>query len=164
LCIAAKLIVAKMVRLSEDLPKFHNVVDGKRIPAEDEIEVINPATGQVLCQCPAVTNKQADDAVAAAKAAFPYVLANAARAFDVGAFHKHTRCSDACFRLNSKWRKIPFEERQRIFLRAAEVIDQHVDEMARVLTLEQGTEARSNRDFGWNLCLARSIGLRVIKW
>src|SRR5579864_3131146 len=47
------------------------LIDGKMVPGDQTMPVLNPATEEVLAQCPRASKQQLDKAVAAAKAAFP---------------------------------------------------------------------------------------------
>lgn len=70
--------------------------------------VINPATGEAFAQCPAATPEQVDQAVAAANAAF--------KTFQYTAD----------------------EDRKAMLHRIADLIDANADELAQLVTLEQG--------------------------
>ena len=50
---------------------FNLLIDGKMVPGDQTMPVLNPATEEVLAQCPRASKDQLDKAVAAAKAAFP---------------------------------------------------------------------------------------------
>jgi len=50
---------------------FKLLIDGKMVPGDLTMPVLNPATEEVLTQCPRASKDQLDTAVAAAKAAFP---------------------------------------------------------------------------------------------
>ena len=50
---------------------FNLLIDGKMVPGDLTMPVLNPATEEVLAQCPRASKNQLDEAVAAAKAAFP---------------------------------------------------------------------------------------------
>ena len=50
---------------------YNLLIDGKMIPGDLTMPVLNPATEEVLAQCPRASKAQLDKAVAAAKAAFP---------------------------------------------------------------------------------------------
>jgi acyl-CoA reductase-like NAD-dependent aldehyde dehydrogenase len=50
---------------------FNLIIDGQLTPGSTTMEVINPATGKLLADCPRADAKQLNDAVAAAKRAFP---------------------------------------------------------------------------------------------
>lgn len=72
------------------------------------MEVINPATQQVVSRCPQSTPDEFEAAVAAAKAAFP------------------------------AWRNTPVPTRQRVMFKLAELVRAHKDELAAAITTEQG--------------------------
>ncbi len=50
---------------------YNLLIDGKMVPGDMTMPVLNPATEEVLAQCPRASKDQLDKAVAAAKAAFP---------------------------------------------------------------------------------------------
>jgi acyl-CoA reductase-like NAD-dependent aldehyde dehydrogenase len=50
---------------------FSLLIDGKMVPGDLVMPVINPATEEVLAECPRASKDQLDKAVAAAKAAYP---------------------------------------------------------------------------------------------
>lgn len=83
-------------------------IGGKAVAAEGTIDVINPATGQVIATAPDCTRAQLDEAVAAARTAF------------------------------KSWRKVPIEERQALVRKAGEVLMANADDLARLFTREQG--------------------------
>lgn len=81
-------------------------------------QVRNPATGEVLAEVPRASRQDLDDALAAANAAF-----------DV-------------------WRKKSPQERSAVLVRAAALVRERTEEMARLMTLEQGkTLAESRLEF-----------------
>jgi acyl-CoA reductase-like NAD-dependent aldehyde dehydrogenase len=84
------------------------LIAGKLVDGEVPLDVINPATGEPFARVGAASIRQAGEAVAAAKAAFP---AFAAR---------------------------PLAERQNIVSRIADAIRDNAADLARTLTLEQG--------------------------
>lgn len=84
-------------------------INGQAVAGEREaFPVVNPATGDAFAQCPAASPEQVDAAVAAAKAAF--------------ATFQHT----------------PAAELKAMLHRIADLIDAHADELAQLVTLEQG--------------------------
>jgi acyl-CoA reductase-like NAD-dependent aldehyde dehydrogenase len=87
---------------------FNLLIDGRLIPGDLTMPVLNPATEEVLAQCPRASNAQLDTAVAAAKAAFP------------------------------GWAATPIEQRRKLIIEMAEVIEANTAELARLLTSEQG--------------------------
>src|SRR5882757_8685611 len=87
---------------------FKLLIDGKMVPGDQTMPVLNPATEEVVAQCPRASKGQLDQAVAAAKVAFP------------------------------AWAATPIEERRRLVTRMADAIEANTDELARLLTSEQG--------------------------
>jgi acyl-CoA reductase-like NAD-dependent aldehyde dehydrogenase len=87
---------------------FGLLIDGRMVPGDMVMPVINPATEEVLAECPRASKEQLNAAVAAAKAAFP------------------------------AWAATPIDERRKLVLKMADVIEAHADELARLLTSEQG--------------------------
>src|SRR5262249_9881572 len=47
------------------------LIDGKMVPGDLKMPVLNPATEEVVAQCPRASKEQLDKAVAAAKVAYP---------------------------------------------------------------------------------------------
>ena len=90
------------------MSEFNLLIDGKMVPGDQTMAVLNPATEEVLAQCPRASKSQLDTAVAAAKAAFP------------------------------AWAATPIEERRRLVGKMADVIEANSGELARLLTAEQG--------------------------
>ena len=72
------------------------------------IDITDPATQEVIAKVPQTTDDEINQAVAAAKAAF------------------------------QTWRKTPITTRARIFLTYQTLIREHMDELAEILTAEQG--------------------------
>jgi len=87
---------------------FRLLIGGKLVPGASTIDVINPATEQVVAACPRADVAQANQAVAAAKAAFP------------------------------AWAARPLSERRALLLKLADAIDARAPELAPLLTQEQG--------------------------
>lgn len=87
---------------------FHLSIAGKLVRAKDSFDVINPATGKVLAQAPSATAEQLDAAIAAARSAF------------------------------KSWSALGYDERQVYLDRYADALQEHRDDLVRLLTLEQG--------------------------
>ncbi|AEG50983.1 Aldehyde Dehydrogenase [Sphingobium chlorophenolicum L-1] len=87
---------------------FTLTIDGKGVSAPDTIDVVNPANGEVVAQVPDCTAEQLDQAVEAARRAFP------------------------------AWRATPLAQRRAAVAKFAEVLAVHAQEFARLFTLEQG--------------------------
>ncbi|HUI62038.1 MAG TPA: aldehyde dehydrogenase family protein [Steroidobacteraceae bacterium] len=88
--------------------EFRLVIGGQLVPGAGSFDVINPATERVLASCPKADRAQLDQAVAAAKAAFP------------------------------AWSRRPIAERRQYLLRVADALSARSQEFARLLTQEQG--------------------------
>src|ERR1700756_1412353 len=87
---------------------YQLLIDGQMAPGDLTMPVLNPATEEVLAQCPRASKDQLEKAVAAAKAAFP------------------------------AWAATPIEERRKLVIQMAEAIEANSGELARLLTSEQG--------------------------
>ncbi len=83
------------------------------------LDTINPATGEVITQIPAGTAEDVDLAVRAAR-----------RAFDDP---------------NGAWQKLPATERGRLLWRISDLIEQHIDELAELETLDNGKPVFESR-------------------
>ena len=87
---------------------FTMTINGKAVAGSETFGVENPATGAVFAQAPNCTETQLDEAVAAARAALP------------------------------GWKSTPIEKRRQTLQAIAGVIAQNGEELARLLTTEQG--------------------------
>ncbi len=87
---------------------FNLLIGGKSVPGDLDMPVINPATEEVLAQCPRASKAQLDQAVAAAKAAFP------------------------------AWAATSLDERRKVIGAMADIIEANAGDLARLLTSEQG--------------------------
>jgi acyl-CoA reductase-like NAD-dependent aldehyde dehydrogenase len=87
---------------------FRLLIGGKLVPGAATFDVINPATEQVVAACPRADVNQLNQAVGAAKAAFP------------------------------AWAATPLAERRALLLKLADAIDAHAPQLAPLLTQEQG--------------------------
>jgi acyl-CoA reductase-like NAD-dependent aldehyde dehydrogenase len=88
--------------------EFNLLINGRLVAGASSFDVINPATEDLLAVCPRADLGQLNQAVAAAKAAFP------------------------------AWSATPIAERRRLLLKLADAIGASMDDIARVLTQEQG--------------------------
>src|ERR1700689_3505848 len=88
--------------------KFDLVIDGGKVSARDHFEIRNPSTGAVVGLAPKASPADLDHAVAAATAAF------------------------------ATWSKTPDAERRALCHAVANKIGEHAEELARLLTQEQG--------------------------
>jgi acyl-CoA reductase-like NAD-dependent aldehyde dehydrogenase len=84
------------------------LIGGQLVAGDSAMDVINPATEEVLAVCPRGSERQMNEAVAAAKAAF------------------------------KTWRKVPMDDRRALVMKLADAIEAKTDEFARLLTQEQG--------------------------
>lgn len=84
------------------------LIDGKWVAGERGIEVLDPASGQVVGRVPDLSEQYAHEAVSAASMAFPL------------------------------WRSRAAAERGSVLTRWAALMLMHVDDLARLLTAEQG--------------------------
>ena len=93
--------------MSEKLELF---IDGEFIQSKTEnwIEVLNPATQEVLCKAPCATESEVENAISSAQAAF------------------------------LTWRETPPPERSRIMMRYQELLKQNQDKIAEILSKENG--------------------------
>jgi len=87
---------------------FQLLINGRLVDGDASMDVINPATEQVVAKAPRASKAQLNEAVAAAKAAFP------------------------------GWAATPIAERKAALGAIAAVIQANAAELARLLTQEQG--------------------------
>ncbi|KAG8368584.1 hypothetical protein BUALT_Bualt15G0060700 [Buddleja alternifolia] len=87
-----------------------NLIGGSFVDSHssDSIDVLNPATQEVVSQVPLTTNEEFKSAVSAAKQAFP------------------------------SWRNTPITARQRVMFKLQELIRKNMDKLALNITTEQG--------------------------
>jgi acyl-CoA reductase-like NAD-dependent aldehyde dehydrogenase len=88
--------------------EFKLLIDGELQSGASTMDVINPATGQLLVKCPRASAAQAEQAIAAAKAAFP------------------------------AWSSKPWAERSALLSQLADDIEHAAAELSPLLTQEQG--------------------------
>ena len=94
---------------------FKLLINGQLVAGATAAPVINPATGEPFADRPVASLDQLNEAVAAAKAAQP------------------------------GWAAMPYGDRRIVLERMADRIEEGSDELARVLTLEQGKPLRDSR-------------------
>lgn len=90
------------------MAEYRLLIDGALVPGDAEMDVINPATETVLAVAPRASERQLDEAVAAARRAFP------------------------------GWSRRPVAERRAMLVKLAEAIEARTEELGRLLTQEQG--------------------------
>jgi aminomuconate-semialdehyde/2-hydroxymuconate-6-semialdehyde dehydrogenase len=90
--------------------RLSNFIDGAFVPPRSGayLDGFNPATEEVIAQIPDSDTRDVDDAVAAAKRAFP------------------------------AWSRTPAAERSRLLLRLADLIEQNLGELARLESIDNG--------------------------
>jgi acyl-CoA reductase-like NAD-dependent aldehyde dehydrogenase len=88
--------------------EFKLLINGKLVSGATRLDVINPSTEEVLASAPRADRAQLEEAIAAAKAAFP------------------------------AWSAKPVRERGALLVKLADALETRQDEFARLLTLEQG--------------------------
>src|SRR5437016_10953213 len=104
--------------VTTQVPELENYVNGawRRATASDYAEVMNPATGELLARTPLASSADVDAAVQAAAAAFP------------------------------AWRRTPPGERIQYLFKLKNLLEENLDELSRLITLENGktfAEARA---------------------
>lgn len=97
------------------MEKYRMLVGGRLVDGASSMDVINPANEEVVASCPRASEAQLDEAVAAAKDAFP------------------------------DWAATSIDERREYLLKLADAIDTHGSELARLQTLEQGKPLASSQ-------------------
>jgi acyl-CoA reductase-like NAD-dependent aldehyde dehydrogenase len=90
------------------MPSYELLINGKMVPGARTLDVINPATEGLAGTCSRASASQLDEAVDAAEAAFP------------------------------AWAATPIEERRAVLLKIADVAAENAQELAAILTSEQG--------------------------
>lgn len=87
---------------------YNLIIDGERVQVDQSFPVINPATEEVVAECPLATEADLNRAVEAAKKAF------------------------------KSWSQTTWPERQDALMKVADILEQHSEELAKILTEEQG--------------------------
>lgn len=90
------------------MKKVNHWINGKSVESKEYFEDINPATGDVIAEVASGGQKEIDEAVAAAKAAFP------------------------------KWANTPQKDRARLMRKLGDLIDKNVDRIAETETMDTG--------------------------
>src|SRR5262249_29953655 len=96
------------------------LIDGQWVEGSRSFDTINPATGQVLTQIAEAGASEVDRAVEAAR-----------RAFDSK---------------GGAWRTMSASERGRLIWRLADLVEQHIDELAELETLDNGKPIFESRN------------------
>jgi acyl-CoA reductase-like NAD-dependent aldehyde dehydrogenase len=95
---------------------FSLLIDGSATTAPSSLDVINPATGQVFARCPAAGRAELDRAVEGARRAFP------------------------------GWRDMSYADRATRIRSFCQSLTQRQNELAQLLTMEQGKPLAQARD------------------
>lgn len=90
------------------MSNYKLLIGGNLVDGAQTMPVINPATEEAFATCPRASKAQLDEAVAAAKAAFP------------------------------AWSATPIGERKKVLMSIADAIEKNAGDLARLLTQEQG--------------------------
>jgi acyl-CoA reductase-like NAD-dependent aldehyde dehydrogenase len=107
--------------------EFQLLIGGRKVPGALQLDVINPATGKVFATCARADRAQLEQAVAAAKAAFP------------------------------AWSQRPLAERRELLLKVAAALTERSAEFARLLTQETGKPlASAEREVKGTIGLTRA--------
>ena len=106
----ATVISSERQQSSSTVRVLQNYVNGKWVDSDStsQLDVRNPATGQLLARVPLSTKEDVNRAVAAARAAFP------------------------------SWRATPVLERARYLFKMKNVMEDHFEELALILVEELG--------------------------
>lgn len=91
-------------------------INGEQVASKETFENVNPATGEVICEVASGGQDEINQAVAAAKEAFP------------------------------KWANTPAKERARLMRRLGELIDENVPQLAELETLDTGLPIHQTRN------------------
>lgn len=103
-------------------------INGKRVVSEATASAINPATEEAICRYPLATREQLDEAVAAAKLAFP------------------------------AWRDSATAERQQMVAKLGDLIEAHQEAFIELLVTEQGKgRAAAQWEIGGSIHWCREI-------
>ena len=90
------------------MSKYSLLINGDLVPGASTMHVINPATEEVLADCPRSSEEQLNEAVQAAKEAFP------------------------------SWSQTSIKDRKEIVSKIADIVEANAQELAQILTEEQG--------------------------
>ncbi len=96
------------MRPDPNVTPYRMLIDGRLVTGAASMEVINPATGAMLTHCPRADGAQLEQAVAAARTAFP------------------------------GWAALRLSQRRQLLLGLAAALESNLAALARLLTQEQG--------------------------
>lgn len=93
----------------KEVKRIQNYINGEWVDSKGEVvDVVNPATMETIAKCPVSTKEEFDEAVAAAKAAYP------------------------------DWRRTTPLARSRMLFRLKELMEENFEEVSRIQTQEHG--------------------------
>jgi acyl-CoA reductase-like NAD-dependent aldehyde dehydrogenase len=108
--------------------EFNLLINGRLTPGALAMDVINPATGEAFATSPRADARQLDAAVQAARAAFP------------------------------AWSRLGVETRREKLMAIADGVERRLDELARLLTAEQGKPlAQAMGEIGGSAAILRIL-------
>jgi len=114
------------MNLTAELSEVKNYIDGKfERNGQNSMDVISPLDGSIISTLPLSTSQDVDAAVQAAKRAFP------------------------------AWSAMTFKERVQIFFRYRTLLEKHMDELTKLVQLENGktySEAKAEIEKSIELC------------
>src|SRR3990167_2637204 len=111
-----------------NMANYKLLINGELVDGASTMEVINPATETVLALCPRADEAQMEAAIQAAKAAFP------------------------------AWSRRPIAQRRDLLLKLADTMDAQQEDLARVLTQEQGKPlGEATTEVLWTALFIRGI-------
>jgi acyl-CoA reductase-like NAD-dependent aldehyde dehydrogenase len=87
---------------------YHLFIDGEAVPTAEHMDILNPATDELLGKCPVATREQLDAAVAAAAQAY------------------------------KSWSQVSDEDRKNACHAMGKVLEDNAEELSKLLTEEQG--------------------------
>jgi malonate-semialdehyde dehydrogenase (acetylating)/methylmalonate-semialdehyde dehydrogenase len=112
--------------LNKNIPEIKNYINGQfERSNQDSMDVLSPIDGSRISTIPLSTSQDVDAAVQAAKNAFP------------------------------SWSSMTFKERVQIFFRYRNLLEQHMDELTKLIQLENGKlygEAKAEVEKSMELC------------
>jgi len=99
-----------LIAADDDIPLYTNFINGTFLPSSSTsyIDVTDPATNEIIARVPEATKDELNLATQTAKVAF------------------------------QNWKSTPVQVRQRVMLRLQELISRHQDDLAHLITAEQG--------------------------
>ena len=113
---------------------FSLLINGKLVAGAATLNVINPATEDIVAVCPRADLNQLNQAVAAAKAAF------------------------------ATWKNVPIEKRRQLVAKLADALESRMVEFARLLTQEQGKPLpHAMHEIGGAIAMIRAFAAMDLK-